>query len=162
MNNLTPVYWLPAMDLAIAAPIVTILIVAFRARPRPGLGPRLDQTGTMVTCGTWNALIHRGALGGTLGAAIGRFDVDGGYLRFIREGTETPEWFLPCAHVSVHAGSGFLSPPVTIHTPTGPLRCTVSREHINRLSRNTAKEFRERRYALEFAQALVANGAGRA
>jgi hypothetical protein len=48
---------------------------------------------------------------------------------------------------------------VRITGPMGDLRCNVSVERINRVSRNDIKDMRERRYAEEFAGLLVAHGA---
>lgn len=136
-----------------------ILVIAFKPRPQEDLGVRFVGSSAYPNEGTWNAFLHKGHLGGTLGGRKGRFDVTGGFLQFVPEGSPVPEWSLLCSEVGVYAGTGFVSHGVTLYLPSGELRCTVSREHINILSRNTAKTFRERGYGQEFKGVLIANGA---
>ena len=56
-------------------------------------------------------------------------------------------------------GTAFATAGVELWLPSGHLRCNVSREHINVLSRNTIKSMREPIYYREFVGVLVANGA---
>lgn len=157
--------WLPFLVLAVLGLIGGILLVAFRARPQAGLGP-LGATGPDVDpaserphAGAWNAYLYRGRLGGTIGGASGRFDVAGGELRFTPDDPADSAWTLPCRQIGVSTGTAVFGPPVTLVTPAGVLRCTVSRERINRFSRNTAKTLRETGYGREFADVLLRNGA---
>ena len=48
---------------------------------------------------------------------------------------------------------------LTLRGPMGDLRCNVSTERINRMTRNPFKDLRERGYADQFLLALRAQGA---
>jgi hypothetical protein len=135
------------------------------AAPRPGavgeVGPP-PRPGAVD--GTWNAmLLGRGALGGlgaTINATFGRFDLVGGALSFTRDGATAPDWTSPCAHLRVHQlGLLVAKGDVALDGPMGPVRATVSREHVNRFTRNGFKDLREQGYAREFVHALLSNGA---
>ena len=141
---------------AVFAFVIGIIVVAGRARPQEGLGPR------SATDGRWNALLLDGplaALGGTLGATGGVVVVEHGFVSLVQDGAIMPAWSYRCADVAVRAHSAFSRATVTLWTPGGELRMTVSREHVNRFSRNTLKSMREPVYAREFANVLAANGA---
>lgn len=160
-----------ALVLAIAVPtlfgvIITIILVAGRARPQPGLGPRAGSDGgVMAVGGAWNAQILgsgiTGRLGGTLGSQFGVFRIDHGALNFTPDDSPNPAWSIPCHQLAARSGSIFSTAQVELWTPQVHLRCNVSRERINRISRNTIKELREPRYAREFVDTLVAQGARR-
>lgn len=147
---------------AFFALIIGIILFAGKARPQAGLGPRPTSPGAHPTSGSWNAMIldgPTGSLGGTLGATTGVFHVDHGALSFVRDGATTPEWSVPCHQVAARAHSMFSTAGVLLWTPHAHIRCTVSRESINRYSQNTLKTMREPQYYREFVGVLAANGA---
>lgn len=143
---------------------LAVLLFAMRRRAQPGTGmrltePRPDGSRGLVG-GTWNAMIHAesllGAMGATLDAEDGRFELSDGILSFIPVGAATAAWSVPCAQLGVARG---LTPPVRLVGPMGTVTCTVSHERINRFSQNTLKDLREQGYANEFVGALRAYGA---
>ena len=147
-----------AVAIAIGAPlfilgVLAIIVFAGRARPQPGLGP------SSATTGEWNAQIIKSALGGTLTAVPGRFRIEQARLSFFPRGESVPQWQVPCVEIAAHANTAFATAGVELWLPSGHLRCNVSREHINVLSRNTIKSMREPIYYREFVGVLVANGA---
>lgn len=147
-----------ALAVAVGAPlfilgVLAIIVLAGRARPQPGLGP------TSATSGEWNVQIPRSVIGGSLTAVSGRFRVDRGRLSFVPSGATVPQWQIPCAEIAARANTAFATAGVDLWLPSGHLRCTVSREHINVLSRNTIKSMREPTYYREFVDVLVASGA---
>lgn len=148
---------------AMFALIIGIILFAGRSRPQPGLGPRLTGAGGRSPEGTWNALILGdsvfAAMGGTLGSRAGRFHVEQGALSFVADGEERPEWTVPCSQFSARAHSAFNTSGVMLWMPQAQLRCNVSRESINRHTRNTIKSLREAGYYREFVDVLVASGA---
>ncbi len=144
--------------------IIAIILVASRRRPQPGLGlrltePRADGTRGLIG-GSWNAMLHAesvfGSMGGTLGAQNGRFELADGQLSFTADDAVQPAWTVPCSQLGVGRG---LARPIRLEGPMGTVHCTVSHEHINRLSQNSLKTLREQRYATEFATALRSYGA---
>ena len=151
--------------------IVGIILVVGRSRPQPGrgihpVGPGHTSgspPGIAGAAGTWNGEILGsgvlGALGGTLGSTFGTFRVSAGTLVF--DAPDAASWQLPCGQITVRKRSLFAldGADVGLQTPRGELRCNVSRERINRMSRNDLKDMRERGYADEFVQVLAANGA---
>lgn len=143
--------------------ILGIILFAGKARPVQGLGARAAAPGGQGTSGLWNAMILSGgavgALGGTLGAKTGRFRVEQGTLSFIPDGTDQAEWSVPCDQITARAHTAFATKGVDLELPDGKLRCNVSREHINRYTRNSVKSLREARYYREFVDVLLANGA---
>ncbi|MFX4273898.1 hypothetical protein ACQBAR_01865 [Propionibacteriaceae bacterium Y1685] len=168
----------------IFALVIGIILFAGKARPQSGLGPRSDAAGAQGapgvhgvpgagvpgaavpgaqgTSGVWNAMILSGpfaSLGGTLGATTGRFHVQQGNLAFVPDGHAEPAWTVPCPQIAARAYSAFSTRGVDLFLPDQQLRCNVSREHINRFSRNSIKSLREPMYYREFVGVLVANGA---
>ena len=141
--------------------IIGIILFAGRRRPeQPGWVP--TPTGGS---GTWNAEVlgdgALGALGGTMASTFGTFRLEAGVLSFIPDQAVVPMWQVPCRELGV-VRRGALSldgADVRLTGPMGDLRCNVSVERINRVSRNDIKDMRERRYAEEFAGLLVAHGA---
>lgn len=160
-----------ALALALGVPtlfgvIITIILVAGKARPQPGLGPRAATGGGSVAVGgAWNGQVLgngvTGRLGGTLGSQYGVLRIDHGTLTFTPDDSPGPAWSIPCHQVAARSGSMFSIAQVELWTPQVQLRCNVSRERINRISQNTLKEMREPRYAREFVDTLVAQGARR-
>lgn len=141
---------------AVFALVISIIVFAGRSRPQPGLGPR------SATDGRWNALLLDGplaVLGGTLGSTGGVVVVEHGFVSFLQDGAIMPAWSYRCADVAVRTHGAHSRATLTLWTPAGELRMTVSREHVNRYSRNTLKSLREPTYARELAQLLAANGA---
>lgn len=141
---------------AVFAFVIGIIVFAGRARPQEGLGPR------SATDGRWNALLLDGplsVLGGTLGSTGGVVVVEHGFVSLVQDGAIMPAWSYRCADVAVRTHGANSRATVTLWTPAGELRMTVSREHVNRYSRNTLKSLREPTYARELAQVLAANGA---
>lgn len=141
---------------AVFALVIGIIVLAGRARPRADLGPR------SATDGRWNALLLDGplaVLGGTLGSTGGVVVVEHGFVSLVQDGAIMPAWSYRCRDVAVRTHGAHSRATITLWTPAGELRMTVSREHVNRFSRNTLKSLREPTYAREFAQVLAANGA---
>lgn len=145
------------------AVIIGIILVAGRAKPQADLGPRAAAPGGAATGGVWNAQILGdgpiGAIGGTLGSESGTFHVGEGTLAFLPDAASSPTWSVPCPQVTARANGAFSFAGVVLTTPDGEIRCNVSREHINKYTRNSIKTLREPRYYREFVEALVANGA---
>lgn len=144
--------------------IATIILLSGRARPQVGMGAWADDDADGVA-GRWNAQIldpgFVGSLGGSLGAVHGVFDVRAGQLAFFADDSPTPAWVVRCVELSARPNSAFATFGVLLTSPQGQLRCNVSRESINRVSRNTIKTLREAQYYREFVDVLVANGARR-
>lgn len=134
----------------------TVFFFASRARPQRSGVQRAAGVGE------WNGrasggpgLIGASALGSTYGV----FRLEQGALTFWPDGASAPAWTIPCTSMIVRRNPMFSLSMVSLFGPYGELRCDVSREHINRLSTNDFKWFRERRYADEFIGALCAWGA---
>lgn len=154
--------------LILIATILAIILVAGRARPQAGLGtaPGSDGSGPLPpssgASGTWNIQILGdgliGTMGGSIGASHGRVHLADGAMTFTPD-DGTPGWRIPCDQVAARSRGMFSVARVELMTSTGRLRCNVSREHINRVSRNQIKTQREVRYAREFVQVLGMNGA---
>ena len=144
-----------ALGLAV---IVGIILLAGRRRAveQPGVVPSPEPAGR------WNAqLVGGGVLGAGIGADFGVLDVRSGHLAFVAEGEQVPRWEVPCHAVQVRK-RGLISisgADLELVGPMGAVRCTVSREHINRMVTNDLKSLRERRYADELVWVLTANGA---
>ncbi len=100
-----------------------------------------------------------GAMGGTLNARFGTFHLDEGTLAFVPDGADAPDWTVPCPQLAVRFRGAMAPAALTLTGPMGEVRCDVSVEHINRVTRNSLKSLREGRHARAFADALVANGA---
>ncbi|MBS43722.1 MAG: hypothetical protein CMH83_11295 [Nocardioides sp.] len=152
----TPVLYLalgvPVLALAIVG---TVLAVAFRARPQhPG-----DTPGEPPT--RWNVEIKQPGSLPPFGSQFGRLDLDEQRLLFTPDGAQQPAWSLPAYDVRVQHLGGVQLDGATLWLgwPGGSLRCEVSREHLNRFSRNTAKTLRQQGYTREVVAALVAAGA---
>ncbi|MFT4051983.1 MAG: hypothetical protein QM677_07015 [Microbacterium sp.] len=158
--------WVP-MFLAIGVPLIFTLIVGIIGivglpRRNPELGVRTAAEPGRPPTGRWNMRILSG-FGTTTGSGIGSIggivEVTAGVVRFTRDGASQPDWTYPCAAVAVRPQTAFHVAAVLLFTPDGQLSCDVSRETINRFSRNTLKSLREPGYAREFAETLWANGA---
>ncbi len=163
------------------AGLVALLAVVFTLsasrRPRPGLGvrppaaPAPDPTAPVLppprpgaVDGTWNAMIAGGglfgAMGGTINATFGRFDLTRGLLVFTRDGADAPDWSVPCTQLRIRQlGVLVAKGDVELNGPMGAVRCTVSREHVNRFTQNGFKDLREQGYAREFVHAVLSHGA---
>ena len=161
--------------------LVALLAVVFTLsasrRTRPGLGPRppagavTGPAGTVAPPprpgaldGTWNAMIAGGgifgAMGGTINATFGRFDLVGGLLSFTRDAADAPDWSTPCTQLRIRQlGVLVAKGDVELNGPRGLVRCTVSREHVNRFTQNGFKDLREQGYAREFVHAVLSHGA---
>lgn len=168
--------WLPLLIVVgwflVLLLVVGILLVAFKPRPqRPGWVGRAQPdaatgaghpAGAPTYAGTWNAEVLGDAGFGVAARAYGIFHLEDGVLSFVRDGTATPVWSVPCHQLAARR-RGFFEldgADVRLVGPMGELRCSVSTEHINRFSANTMKDLRERGYADEFVRLLWAHGAG--
>lgn len=164
MDDVTIVMWALGLGVPLLfGLIIGIIVIAGRPRLQEGLGPRASATGGYAPDGAWNALIFGdgpiGAMGGTLNARGGRFHLQQGILSFVPDGQTAPEWSVPCTDIVARAHTAFSIAGVLLWLPGAQLRCDVSQEHINRVSRNSIKSMRQGRYYREFVAALVANGA---
>ncbi len=160
----SPIFVLVLVPVAAAvgfALILGIILVAGRRRPeRPGW-----QVTAAGASGTWNAEVLGegaiGSLGGTLASTFGTFRLEAGVLSFTPDEAVVPAWQVPCTQLGV-ARRGALSldgADLRLAGPMGDLRCNVSVERINRVSRNDIKGMRERRYAAQLVDLLLAHGA---
>lgn len=143
------------------APIIGIILFASRRRP--------EQHGWVATPaagqGTWNAEVlgegGLGVLGGTLASTFGTFRLEAGVLTFTPVDAAAPAWWAHCRDLAV-GRRGLLEidgADLRLVGPMGDLRCNVSLERINRMSRNTIKDLRERDHAAQFVEVLVGHGA---
>ena len=150
-------FWLPPLVVLGFVLIGGIILVAGRRR-------HVEQPGahSSVPMGRWNTqVVAGGLLGAGVGADFGVLDVRSGHLAFVPDGEEVPRWEVPCHAVQVRK-RGLISisgADVELVGPMGAVRCTVSREHINRMVTNDLKSMRERGYADELVRVLTANGA---
>lgn len=149
-----------AVGLGFALIIGIILLVGRRRPEREGWVPT-----PAGGAGTWNGEVlgdgALGALGGTMASTFGLFRLEAGVLAFVPDGAQVPAWQVPCHQLAV-ARRGILNidgADLRIAGPMGDLRCNVSEERINRVSRNDMKDMRERRCAEELVDLLVAHGA---
>ncbi|MEG9227125.1 hypothetical protein [Aeromicrobium sp. Sec7.5] len=157
--------------------LATVFTLSTSRRARPELGPR-PPPGPLPSTegapappprpgavdGTWNAMIAGGglfgAMGGTVNATFGRMDVVSGVLSFTRDGATGPDWSTPCTLLRVRQlGALVAKGDVELNGPMGQVRCTVSREHVNRFTQNGFKDMREQGYAREFVHAALSHGA---
>ncbi|GAA1740530.1 hypothetical protein [Aeromicrobium alkaliterrae] len=163
---------------AMVALLAVVFTLSATRRSEPGLGARppapraaaVPNGGVAppprpgAVDGSWNAMILGGgvigAMGGTLNATFGRFDLVGGSLSFTRDGASGADWTAPCGHLRVHQlGLVVAKGDVELNGPMGQVRATVSRERVNRITRNSFKDVREQGYAREFVHVLLLNGA---
>lgn len=140
-----------------------LLVVALNKKvEQPGAVPPADLAPGTTAYGRWNAqVVGEGLLGAGIGAHFGVLDVTDQHLAFVLEGAAQPEWRVPCHAVEVRK-RGFLEldgADLELAGPMGVLRCSVSREHLNRFMTNDFKSIRERGYADELVAVLAANGA---
>lgn len=142
--------------------IIGIIVIASRRRPEQ-VGWTPVPTGGGA--GTWNGEVLGdggfGALGATLASTFGTFRLEAGVLSFTPVEAPAPAWWAHCRDLAV-GRRGMLAldgADVRIVGPMGDLRCNVSTERINRMSRNTMKDLRERQYAEQFVDLLVGHGA---
>ena len=82
-------------------------------------------------------------------------------MTFTPDGAAGPAWAIPCREVTARGASFFAMDGADLELvgSWGVIRCTVSRERINRITGNDFKTFRERGYAGEVTAALAAQGA---
>ena len=152
---------IPAAVTLLFVLIVAIIVVASRRRPeQQGWAPA--PTGG---AGVWNGEVLGdggwGALGATMASTFGTLRLEAGVLSFTPVDAPAPAWWAHCRDLSV-GRRGFLEldgADVRIVGPMGDLRCNVSLERINRVSRNTMKDLRERQYAEQFVGLLLSHGA---
>ena len=156
---------LPLLVVGVFLVILVVVLTRSRAQPpAPLLAP--TPTGALAPApSTWQAqLLGEGALGvmgSPLGSTYGTFALDAGRLAFTPEGATEPAWVVACPDLWLtRQGVGpFTVASVKLHGPMGELSCNVSREHINRFSTNTLKDFRESGYADQFVAAAHVHGA---
>lgn len=173
--------WVIIAVAAATAVLVAVLAVVFTLsatrRTRPELGPRppagvapgpagaaLPPPRPGAVDGSWNAMVAGGgifgAMGGTINATFGRLDLARGLLTFTRDGASAPDWSVACTQLRVRQlGLLVAKGDVELNGPMGTVRCTVSREHVNRFTQNGFKDLREQGYAREFVHAVLSNGA---
>lgn len=153
------VLWLSAQGLVLVGLVVGLVIYSRTRRRTAGWTPAAPRS---PGAGEWNAKIVTGLVDGVYGL----MRIDAGTLTFLPDapGPDSPPWSLPCTTVTVRTvpAASFHTANVELSWPRGSLRVMVSREHINRFSRNTLKTLRQSAWADEFAAALVASGARRA
>lgn len=138
--------------------IVLVLVVSLargsQRRPEPGLGP--DE---------WSVQFPPGGVGGLFFAdemaSYGTFRLQAGTLVYTPAQASGTPWSLPCAQIVVRKLDLFTvgGADLELRWPEGTMRCTVSRERINRTVHNDLKGMRERGYADDFIAALLAQGA---
>ena len=153
------------MGLGLVVFVVIGVVFALSARARPAQpgwrGPVPSDPGP---AGIWHAEVLGtgllGRLGGTLGSTFGVLRLDGGMLSFVPDGQTSAAWSYPCAELwaTKESAVALNGADLTLHGPMGVLRCNVSTERINRLTRNPFKDVRERGYADQFLLALRAHG----
>lgn len=150
------------MVLAVGIVVVTVVVLsrARRAAPVVAQGP----DGWVALPSTWNVQVLDssvlGRMGGTLGSTFGTLALADGRLAYTPDGATVPQWDVACAEVRVRRqGVGpFAVAALRLHGPMGEVACNVSREHINRYTRNSMKDFREAGYATQFVAAAQAHG----
>ncbi len=155
-----------ALIIAGALLVFALIGMIFRlsARARPSQPGWRGPAPSGEPDGIWHAEVLGsgllGRLGGTLGSTFGELRLDQGMLSFVPDGQTAAAWSHPCLELlatkdSVVALNGA---DVTLRGPMGVLRCNVSTERINRMTRNPFKDLRERGYADQFLLALRAHG----
>lgn len=149
------VVWLAAQGLVLVGLVVGLVVYARTRRKAAGWRPAAPRASG---AGEWNAKIVTGLVDGI----YGRMRIEAGTLTFLPDapGPQSAPWSLPCATVTVRTVpmQSFQNANVELAWPGGSLRVLVSREHINRFSRNTMKTMRQSAWADEFA---LASGARR-
>lgn len=145
-----------------------ILLFAFKTRPEqpgwqaatPGAVHTVANRNASGT-GVWNALLVPPGGFGLSGRTFGTFHLEAGVLAFTPDGAAAPLWWAQCHLLEVSRRSFFSldGSDLRIAGPIGEWHCSVSLEHINRFSRNTAKDFRKRQYAEQFVALLQWHGA---
>jgi len=158
------------LGLLVFVVIGVVFVRSARARPSqpgwrgPAPAPRPAST-SAPSIGVWNAEVLGsgllGRLGGTLGSTFGELRLAQGVLSFVPDGQTAASWSSPCAEMwatkrDVAALNGA---DLLLRGPMGELRCNVSTERINRMTRNPFKDLRERGYADQFMFAVQAQGA---
>lgn len=156
---------LPLLVGSVFVVILVVVLTRSRAQPAaPVLAP-VPGGGFAAAPSTWNVQVLGtgaiGAMGGALGSTYGTLALDAGRLAFTPEGGTEPEWVVACRDLWVRRqGVGpFAIASIRLHGPMGELACNVSREHINRWTANSLKDFRESGYAHQFVAAIHAHGA---
>ncbi|MCD4526996.1 hypothetical protein [Nocardioides sp. cx-173] len=165
MSVLALLTLLPLLVTGVFAVILVVVLTRSRSRPAaPVLAPA-PGGGFAPVPSTWNAQVLGsgviGAMGGALGSTYGTLALDAGWLAFTPDGAAEPQWRVSCRELWVRRqGVGpFTVASVRLHGPMGEVACNVSREHINRWSANTLKDFRQSGYAAQFLAAVQAHGA---
>lgn len=147
------------------AVILVVVLTRSRAHPAPPVLAPAPGGGLAPAPSTWNVQVLGtgaiGAMGGSLGSTYGTLALDAGRLAFTPDDGTQPAWVVGCHEVWVRRqGVGpFAIASVRLHGPMGELACNVSREHINRWTANSLKDFRESAYAHQFVSAIQAHGA---
>jgi hypothetical protein len=157
------------LGLLVFAVIGVVFLSSARARPsQPGWRgpvPSSAPPPASAPTGIWNAEVLGsgllGRLGGTLGSTFGELRLDDGVLSFVPDGQTTASWSYPCVdlYATKRSAVALNGADLTLRGPMGDLRCNVSTERINRMTRNPFKDLRERGYADQFMLALRAHGA---
>lgn len=151
------------VGLVFALVLAILLVVALDKKvEQPGAVPPAALAPGAAPYGRWNAqIVGEGLLGPGIGAHFGVLDVTDRHLAFVPDGATGPEWRVPCDSVQIRK-RGLVNldgADLELAGPMGTLRCSVSREHLNRVMTNDFKTIRERGYADELVAVLAANGA---
>lgn len=156
---------LPLLMVGLVIGLVVLAVTRSRApAPPPVVAPGPDGAWVPVPS-TWNVEVHGdsviGRMGGSLASTYGVLVLDRGRLTFTVDGASAPAWSVACRDVVVRRSDAgpFAISAVRLAGPMGELRCNVSRERINRMTRNSFKSFREAGYAGQFVAAAQAHGA---
>ncbi|WKN49634.1 hypothetical protein [Nocardioides sp. Arc9.136] len=149
----------------LVAGLLALVLTRSRAAAAPPVVAPVPGGAFAPVPSTWNVQVLGssaiGAMGGSLGSTYGTLALADGTLTFTPDGATTAAWVVPCAEVWVQRqGVGpFAVAALRLHGPMGDVACNVSREHINRFSANSLKDFREAGYAAQFVAAAQAHGA---
>ncbi|MDN4172501.1 hypothetical protein QWY28_06065 [Nocardioides sp. SOB77] len=146
------------------AGLLVLVLTRSRPAPAPPVVAPAPGGGFAPVPSTWNVQVLGpgviGRMGGTLGSTFGTLALADGTVAFTPDGATAPAWVVPCAQVWVRRqGVGpFAVAALRLHGPMGEVSCNVSREHINRISANSLKDFREAGYAGQFVASAQAHG----
>ena len=152
-----------AVGLGLAVIVGILLVVGLNKKvEQPGAVPPAHLAPGATAYGRWNAqVVGEGLLGPGIGAHFGVIDVAHEHVAFVPDGATEPVWRVPCHTVEVRK-RGWVNldgADLELVGPMGAIRCSVSREHLNRVVTNDFKSIRERGYADELVAVLAANGA---
>lgn len=155
--SLGPISFLFAMPMVLVA--VVIVAVVIRMSRNPGRQPLAPGSPAATGNGQWNAHVRRDGHLDPL-AGFGVLTLSGGMLSFAPDDEPGGGWSYPSVSFGVSSNAMVANSDIALDSQaTGRLQLTVSHERINRLSRNTFKNFRERDTSGEFVQAMGAAGA---